>query len=355
MKSCYRQTEGERRMNEKEFLIRAGELRLEFSYPEGRRQMRMDLADFPAWQARARRKLRELLRLDPRPHYGAPRAVRSMKRRGHKITALIMDAGDVELTAYLMEPDEERRSLPPVVAVQGHGRVAGVIGFEEDYHHGFGEALCRAGRTVLAVELRGFEALVDLAAGRPGARLDYGNWGKRMAFSLVTDAFQKGRTLIGDSVSDLLAWAQWLMGSSGFACYDAAGISYGGDCALCLAALDGRLRRAFISGSFGSFGPIFDTCYNLPAHCIPDVLDWLDRADIAALAAPRPVLMHFGEMDRPSPGNYSASYNDTVGPAFAELQRAYAACGAGAAEMCVSKGLEHEMDNGVLIEFLNRE
>ena len=44
-----------------------------------------------------------------------------------------------------------------------------------------------------------------------------------------------------------------------------------------------------------SFAPIFSRCYNAPAHCIPPVLRWMDRADIAGLNAPRPIALHYGD------------------------------------------------------------
>ena len=80
------------------------------------------------------------------------------------------------------------------------------------------------------------------------------------------------------------------------------------------------MERIFASGTFGSFAPIFARCYNAPAHCIPHVLRWMDRADIAGLNAPRPIALHYGERDPPSKDNYSASYNETVPQALRQLQ-----------------------------------
>lgn len=41
------------------------------------------------------------------------------------------------------------------------------------------------------------------------------------------------------------------------------------------------------------FEPIFSQGRNAPAHCVPGVLDWLDRADIAGLNAPRPLMLPY--------------------------------------------------------------
>jgi hypothetical protein len=62
---------------------------------------------------------------------------------------------------------------------------------------------------------------------------------------------------------------------------------YGGDLALTYAVFSTRVCRIFASGTLGSFEPIFSEGRNAPAHCVPGVLEWLDRADIAGLNAPR--------------------------------------------------------------------
>ena len=98
---------------------------------------------------------------------------------------------------------------------------------------------------------------------------------------------------------------------------------------------------------------IFEQCYNAPAHCIPGIVQWLDRSDIAGLNAPRPVLLHYGELDVPGPDNYSASYNASVPPALDELRAIYRAFDAGdQVRVHISKGMGHEMDIPLLLRYL---
>ena len=240
------------------------------------------------------------------------------------------------------------------MAIQGHGNVEGVIGVFDDYHHRFGLELARAGFAALCPALRGFGALHDLAWSTRGERcLDYWESERGPQFTLVTDGFIHGRTLIGQTVEDLLRWERWLLAELKVEALDTAGISYGGDLAILHGAFSPRVRRIFASGTFGSFGPIFSQCYNAPAHCIPGILEWMDRSDIAGLCAPRPIALHFGELDAPGPGNNSASYNGTVEPALKELRAVYAAFGAGdAVRLVVTPGRGHEMDVPALLEFL---
>jgi hypothetical protein len=134
---------------------------------------------------------------------------------------------------------------------------------------------------------------------------------------------------------------------------DVVGISYGGDLALIYPVFSTRVARIFASGTLGSFDPVFAECYNAPAHCVPGILRWLDRADIAGLNAPRPLVLHYGALDVPGPDNYSASYNETVPASVEAVRQIYAAAGAPeAVTLLVSPGLEHELDVEAVLGFL---
>jgi hypothetical protein len=162
-----------------------------------------------------------------------------------------------------------------------------------------------------------------------------------------------GRTLIGQTIEDLVRWEDWLAEAKGIKTLDVAGISYGGDLAVTYPAFSARARRIYTSGSMGSFAAVFARCYNAPAHCIPGVLQWMDRSDIAGLNAPRPIRLHYGELDKPGPDNASAAHNETVAPALAELRAIYRAFGAeDRVSLHVTPGRGHEMDNDDLLAFL---
>jgi hypothetical protein len=229
-----------------------------------------------------------------------------------------------------------------------------VIGAGDDYHRRFGLELARAEYTVLCPALRGFGVLSNVSWSSGGRRcLDYWDDGRGRQFTLATDAFIHGRTLIGDTVGDLLRWERWLCAERGFASLDVAGIFYGGDLAILYPVFSSRVRRIFASGTFGSFRPIFAECYNAPAHCIPGILEWMDRSDIAGLCAPRPIALHYGDRDRPSPENNSAAFNESVAPALEELKTIYRAFGAGdSIQLIVTPECGHEMDVRALFDFL---
>jgi len=268
--------------------------------------------------------------------------------------SLVMHADkNLTLPGYLLVPNEIKQNAP-VLAVQGHTHdVKGILGIRGDYHHGFGMELCRAGFVTLVPETRGFGTLKNLAE-HDGRRLTY--WSDPVTFSIVTDAFQKGRTLIGDTVADLYAWAGYLCGFTKQKNYSLAGISYGGDMCLMLAALDEHVCKTFASGTLGSMATIFDVCCNAPAHCVPNILQYMDRQEIASCIAPRPLAVHYGELDVPSKKNYSASFNETALPAFEAVKNFYAKMGAEKnAKLIVSPGMGHEMDINELVSFLGED
>jgi len=257
------------------------------------------------------------------------------------------------MPAYLLIPESGGRSGHAVMAVHGHGFAPPCVGSRDDYHHQFALRLAQAGHLVLCPELRGFGVMCDMANSSDKHWLDY--WGSRRGrqFTLVSDAFLYGKTIVGQTVEDLIRWENWLAEARNIKVFDTAGISYGGDLVLTYPVFTKRINRIYASGSLGSFSPVFARCYNAPAHCIPGILQWMDRSDIAGLNAPGPIRIHYGELDTPGPKNASASYNETVEPAMKELRDIYRAFGAEKnITMRVTPNSWHEFENEDLVAFL---
>jgi dienelactone hydrolase len=341
-----------------EFFVRPEELTLRCLQRPGRREL--SFANYrgapEAWRTACRAKLVELLGFKP-PSAGTARRLRTIEHQGVTIEAWVMEVDEnLSMPAYVLIPPSAPKSPRAVMAIHGHGVAEPCVGLRDDYHHMFALRTAQAGHLVLCPELRGFGALVDLAKSDEKHWLDY--WGGQRAghFTLVTDAFLYGRTVIGQTIEDLLRWEDWFAQTRDVKTFDAVGISYGGDLAITYPALSQRVRSIYTSGSMGSFAPIFARCCNAPAHCVPGVLQWMDRSDIAGLSAPRPIRLHYGERDVPGPHNGSASYNESVEPALAELRAIYRAFGAAErVSMRVTPGAWHEMENADWLAFLREQ
>jgi hypothetical protein len=339
------------------FLITKSELSLKYSHAPALCSLSFQKTNLPPelWKKMAKEKLKEILKISEKIDSGDVKELRKMEFQGITIHALVMTIEEnLSIPAYLLTPDPHKSQKSAVLAIHGHGSVEPTIGLVDDYHHFYALELAKDGHLVLAPELRGFSTLNDLAEQTDINRLDY--WiGRYSQFTLVTDGFLYGNSLIGETVEDLLRWEEWLAETFDVQEIDVAGISYGGDLATIYPVFSGRIRKIFASGTLGSFSVIFLRCYNAPAHCIPGILEWMDRSDIAGLNAPRPIVLHYGELDTPSPTNASASYNETVPRSLKELTNIYKAFGAeDAVRLIVTPGKFHEMDIPRLLEFFSR-
>ncbi|MBN1185396.1 MAG: hypothetical protein JXB49_24135 [Bacteroidales bacterium] len=337
----------------KKFLITKEELNLSFKYtnPERKFSYKNYKGNYPEWKKEVLQKFAELIAYEP-PQDKEVTELRKMIYGGITYHALVMQvSSQLTIPAYLLVPEGALKGK--VMAVHGHGMVEPVIGTTDDYHHRYAYELAKAGYMVLCPELRGFSTLGDLSSNIELDNLDYWVYHGRQ-FTLITEGFQHGKTLIGETIADLVAWETWWAKAYNVKSFDVAGISYGGDLVLYYPVFSKRVNKIFCSGSLGSFEGIFATSYNAPAHCIPGILEWMDRSDITGLNAPRPIMLHYGELDTPGPDNHSASYNKTVEPAISELKAIYANEKAeDKVYLRVTSNSYHEMDNELLKDFLS--
>lgn len=204
--------------------------------------------------------------------------------------------------AYLLTPQDAKTPIPTVICIPGHGRgVDDIVGIDEygheridkpGYQHDYAIQFAEHGMAALAIEPMAF-----------GCRRD----ARTAAHGLSTTACQPaagaalllGQTMIGWRVYDVMRAIDWIqtrpeLDAKRVGCM---GISGGGTCTLFAAALEPRIKAAFLSCSLNTFR---DSIMSL-SHCIdnyvPGILNWAEQYDVAGLIAPRPLIAESGETD----------------------------------------------------------
>lgn len=299
------------------------------------------------WRRAASAKLSELLS-DP-----LSRTALSVRTEGSErldqitrdVVVFTMSDG-LEVPAFLLyQPQSDPR--PGVVVIPGHSwGIRSTAGIYQDYQHANALALARAGFTVLTMEVRGFGYLVNFGSDEtPFDRLSY-----------VGYALTQGSSALGRTVADAASGVGYLAEHPHVRNAEVAvvGFSSGGKAAIYLATLDDRVRAVVASGCVSSHESNFRYSRHDAYEAVPGIGRWLEMSDVLGLLAPRPLLVHWGALDR-DPESRCAAFNDSSLAVFAAAQRIYAAAGAATAiERHITPDLRHEFDNAAAIEFLRR-
>jgi dienelactone hydrolase len=313
-----------------------------------------DAAAWEAWRAAFRARLGERLAVAP----GAappPRLLASAPPTDHgdyRRTYLEFEsAPGVTVPAWLLVPAGLERPAPAVLAIHGHGYgVDDTVGIDPDgaerdapqgFHQSFALALCRQGMVVLTPELAAFgrrREPEDVRPDEPGANSCHQAtwWGLML-----------GRPLLGSRVQDTLRALDLLQslpevdaGRIGI-----MGGSSGGAVALLAAALEPRLRAAVVSSYFCTFRDSILAMRHCHCNYVPGLLQDGELYDIAALVAPRPLLIESGAQDPIFPLH-------GVLEAYEQLHGAYAALGAAAELEQAITPLGHQIGGGRAYAFL---
>jgi dienelactone hydrolase len=197
----------------------------------------------------------------------------------------------MSMPAYLLVPHERVAPGSAVLAIHGHGPGKAVLcglvegGAGDDYAH----QLAGMGHVVLAPDLRGF-----------GERADWMPDDKYHCDWNLVCATMAGVVPLARNLWDLRC-ALDLLTEDPLVAPDriaVAGLSYGGTCALFLAALDERVAAAVVSGYLASWASAHTVPWNMcGSQVLPGQLGAIEHLDVAALVAPRPLLVESGTDD----------------------------------------------------------
>ncbi len=105
--------------------------------------------------------------------------------------------------------------------------------------------------------------------------------------------------MIGWRVWDVMRTIDWIEHAPGSRCQEVGcvGISGGGTCTQFAAALDTRIKAAFISGYLNTFRDSIMSIEHCIDNYVPGILNWAESYDVAGLIAPRFLFSEGGDKD----------------------------------------------------------
>lgn len=270
--------------------------------------------DFEAWQIATRARLFDLLGLSIMDR--VPIEVRELDRvqiAGGivRIHAMLQVERDVWMPFYLLEPQMPKLDAHGCkrcyICPHGHqgagaASVAGVTGVPavddavRKFNYDYGLRLARMGYVTVCPDARGWGYRRDWK----GQGDDENSFLRGTCLNQARMAEPLGLTVAGLNAWDNMRLIDYLETRGDIAMDDLGcfGFSGGGYMTLYLAALDPRVRKAFVSGYL--YG-VDDSLLHLNGNCscnyVPGLWRLLDMGDIASLIAPRPLLVQSCEGD----------------------------------------------------------
>lgn len=294
-------------------------------------QMKQSLAydgsDVRQWQGRLRRKLRQLV--GDMPKERCPLNPRRLWQTEHPLGSIEKIAFTSEpysdVTAYVCLPKGVKPPYTFMICVQGHstGMHNSIAVQREDEtqplqvegDRDFALGCMQRGLAALCIEQRSFGERREQKQEKIA---------KHGCHDATMHALMLGRTLVGERVYDVDRGIDYLA-SRGDVRMNRLGImgnSGGGTISVFSAALLPRLSLAMPSCYFCTFRDSIMSIYHCMDNYIPGLLQYAEMADVLGLFAPKPVVVVAGKDDPIFP-------IEATRRAFQDLQRIYAACGAG--------------------------
>ncbi len=252
-----------------------------------------DPADFESWRERFRARLDAALAPWPTPVPADVEVTDEVGCDGYLRQRVVFDTEDtMSVPAFLLVPEERRVPGPAVLAAHGHGPgKSRICGLESEGPAGsdYAAELARRGYVVLAPDLRCF-----------GERADWNPPDHYACDTNLVHQVMGGWSPLTQNLWDLarcldVLEAHPLVDPSRLGM---VGFSYGGTVTLFLAACDQRVSVAVVSGFFSSWAESHKVPWNMcGSQVLPGMLGHMEHADLAALIAPRPLLVQSGNED----------------------------------------------------------
>ena len=293
------------------------------------------LAEWAEWNAQLTAKVGDLLGTMPMTRVALQPQILEVEElpeyRLEKV-AFQSEAG-IHVPCYVLIPRHVNPPYRAVIALHGHGsggaahllgrtrhaatreqEIEHIAAHNYDYAH---QLACR-GFLVFAPEQRGFGERMETDPG-----MTFGEaMGRSSCRSLAFNALLMGRTVLGMRVWDVMRTLDYIATRPeetrpGVGC---VGLSGGGTTTLYATIVEPRITVAVLSGAFSSFRSSIMSTIHCDCNYLPGILQYVEMADLAALIAPRPLLIEAGTQDPIFPV-------DEVKLASTQVARVYALLG----------------------------
>jgi dienelactone hydrolase len=253
-----------------------------------------DLTQLEPWRGRVRERLLAMLGPAPERVPLDLETTDTIDCGSYRRDRIVFDTeATMSVPAYLLVPHDRVEPGPAVLAIHGHGpgkaRICGVTDEMHDEGPAYAHELANSGYVVLAPDLRGF-----------GERAEWTPDDKYHCDWDLVCATMAGVVPHARNLWDLQRSLD-VLGTNPLVDPDrmgACGLSYGGTCTLFLAAIDERVRAAIVSCYLSSWRAAHTVPFNMcGSQILPGQIGAIEHLDVAALIAPRPVLVENGVDD----------------------------------------------------------
>lgn len=262
------------------------------------------------WKKELKSKLKELLGIkNIEKNDLKPKFIEIEELEGYRREKVILETEtNVFMPMYVLIPSDLRKGekRPCIIATHGHGcaakdSTAGRIEIPavkksiDQYNCDYGLKLVKEGYIVFCNDARGF-----------GERREWMNQGdseedliKNSCNAINNAAISLGKTLLGMMVWDLIRIVDYIetldyCDEKNIGCI---GFSGGGLQAIWLAALEGRIKAAYVSGYFHSFKDALMKTNFCGCNFVPGLWKVIEMGDLGALVSPKALLIESGTKD----------------------------------------------------------
>lgn len=287
-----------------------------------------NLREWKSWRLDFRKKLAELIGLNFfKSSELLPKKLEERNYRGYVREKIVIRSDPYTLMpAYVLVPEEREGRLPAVIAMHGHGYgKEELIGVWEDgsdrvnpvsrgYQKDFALELMKRGLIVTVPDQSGFgerRVKEDIARGSEQSSCK----------QLSIWALMMGTTTMGRRVWDAMRMIDYLLTRVDVDSHKIGmmGISGGGLTTLFTSALDDRIKVTVVSGYLNTFRDSILSVDHCIDNYVPGILRYCEMYDVAALIAPRPLLIESGSKDTLFPMKATMYAYEQVRKAYALL------------------------------------